>query len=151
MVRKILLAALLVLTTGCVHYHKELDTNPPFTAHRFRYYDVEINWQAVQGNDGVRVDGTVNNLRSDYLENMELTARLVDRQGKVLARQTYTDFSTDIPPGKPEPFRLEFNIAPGTQPALIRFSYYYWPIEAAPRFRGETGDTPVFGNFDAPP
>ncbi len=153
MVRKCIIAMLLVLTAaGCASYHKELDTNPPYSGHHFRYYDLEITWRSERQGDGVlRLAGTVNNLRSDYLWDMELTARLVDRDEKVFVRQTYDDFPTYLAPGKPEPFQMEFRLPPGTQPERIRFSYYYWPVEAPPRFRGEVGDIPVFGSFEALP
>ncbi|HEY4744148.1 MAG TPA: hypothetical protein VIH45_05770 [Desulfuromonadaceae bacterium] len=154
MVREILLLAAVLavaFTAGCTLYHKELDTNPAYSDHQFRYYDLEIAWRAEQTDGTLRLTGTVNNLRSDYLWDMELTSRLVGRDGKVFARQTYADFPTYLAPGKPESFRMEFRLVPGTQPERIHFTYNYWPVEAAPRFRGNVGDTPVFGSFDAPP
>ena len=143
---------LLVLTiAGCVGYHKELDDNPPYSAHHFRYYDLEINWRTErQGNGALLLTGTVNDLLSDYLWDVELTARLVDRYDKVLARQTYSDFPTYLAPGKPEPFRMEFRPAPGTHPDRIHFSYYYWRVEAPPHFRGDK-NAPSFGGFESPP
>lgn len=153
MVRMIvLLAALLVLAgAGCTPYHKQLDTNPAYNGHHYRYYDLEIAWLSEVKNDTLSIAGTVTDLRSDYLWDMELTSRLVGRDGKTFARQTYADFPTYLAPGKPEPFRMEFRLLPGAQPERIRFSYTYWPVEASPRFRGDVGDTPVFGGFEAPP
>lgn len=147
-----IVAILLVLTVaGCVGYHKELDNNPPYSAHRFRYYDLEIDWRTEHQGDGtLLLTGTVNDLRSDYLWDMELTARIVDRQGKVLSRHTFTDFPTYLAPGKPEPFRMEFTLAPGVQPERIHFSYYYWPFEAPPYFRGDK-NAPSFGGFESAP
>ncbi|HEX9079563.1 MAG TPA: hypothetical protein VF795_08245 [Desulfuromonadaceae bacterium] len=152
MVRMISLALMLMLTLGgCALYHKELDNNPPFSAHRFRYYDLEINWQMERQGDGAfRLAGTINDLLSEYLWDMELTARLIGPDGRVLARQTYTDFSTYVAPGKPESFRMEFGLPPGIQPERIHFSYYYWPIEAPPQFTGNK-NAPSFGSFDSPP
>lgn len=151
MVLKIIFTTALVLATvGCSVYHKELDGNPPFDAHQFRYYDLEINWRAERNDDVVRLAGTVSNLRSDYLWNLEVIARLMDQQGKVFARRIYDDFPTYFPPGKAEPFRLEFRLAPGAHLERIHFSYSYWPIEAPPSFRGEK-DAPSFGSFYSPP
>jgi len=144
------IALLLLVVAGCSVYHKELDGNPAFSSHRFSYYDVEIAWRSKGHGDKLQVAGTVRNLRSYYLRDFEITARLVDQQGKIFDRQTYADFSTYIPPGSKEPFRMEFHLPPGSQIKQIHFSYYYWLTEAAPQFRGNE-DVPTFGSFTALP
>ena len=151
MARLFMLAALLLLTTaGCAGYHKELDSNPAFSAHHFRYYDLEVDWQAERSDGAIRLSGTVSNLRSYFLQDLELTARLVNKQGKVFARESYADFPNYLPPGKAESFRLEIRIPAGMEAEQVHFSYYYWLAEAPPVFRGH-GDVPYFGNFVSPP
>lgn len=151
MTKHFLLAALLLLTTmGCAGYHKELDSNPAYSAHRFRYYDLQVDWRAVRDDGTIRLSGTVSNMRSFFLQDLELTARLVNEKGRVIARESYSDFPHYIPPGRSEPFRLEFHIPPGTQTDRVHFSYYYFLVEAAPEFRGRD-DNPHFGGFVSPP
>ncbi len=140
---------LLIIAPACSTYHKTLDVNPPFSPHRFGSYDVEITWQTERTADGIRLAGAVTNHRSYYLHDLELTARLIDDRGKVVARETYADFPTYIPPGKTEAFRLELHPAPGSAPQQVRFTYVYWLAEEPPAFRGY-GDAPYFVNFNSP-
>ena len=150
MTKRLIVAALLLLTVaGCAGYRKELDVNPPFAPHRFRSYDLEVIWQAEQGADGIHLAGTVVNRRDYFLHDLELTARLLDREGKVLARETYTAFPTYIPPGTDAPFRMKLRTPPG-KVERVRFSYVYWLTEAPPAFRGYD-DVPYFGSFVSPP
>ncbi len=144
----LLATLLLLLATACSTYRKELDSNPPFSSHRFRAYDLEISWQAEKTADGVRLVGAVTNRRSYYLHDLELTARLADERGRIVARETYADFPNFIPPGKTEAFQLELHPAPGSAPQQVRFTYVYWLAEEPPAFRGY-GDVPTFGNFNS--
>ncbi len=151
MAHRIIFWALLLLSVGgCASYRKELDANPPFTPHRFSSYDLEVAWKTEQSDGGLRLAGAVTNRRDYFLHDLELTARLVDREGKVLARETYTDFPTYVPPGKEAPFRMELRLPAGGAVERIRFSYVYWLAEPPPAFRGY-GDVPYFGSFDSPP
>ncbi len=146
---RIFLLVTIALFPACSIYHKELDQNPPFSSHRFRAYDVEITWQAERTTGGIRLAGTVTNRRSYYLHDLELTARLVDHQGKVVDRETYGGFPTYISPGKTEAFQLELHPTTGGLPQQIRFTYVYWLAEESPAFRGY-GDVPTFGSFNSP-
>jgi starvation-inducible outer membrane lipoprotein len=147
--RLMLAALLMVATAACSTYHKEIDGNPPFAPHHFRYYDLEVAWQSEQTGQGIRLTGTVTNHRSYYLRDLELTARLVDSHGKVLSRETFSDFPVYLSTGKTEPFRLEIRVPSGTAPERVRFTYVYWLTEEPPAFRGYD-DVPYFGNFDSP-
>lgn len=148
--RFMLVALLLLVTAGCATYHKELDGNPPFSAHRFSSYDLEVAWRTEQSGDAIKLAGTVTNHRTYFLRDLELTARLVDNEGKVIARETFTDFSTYLPSGKSEPFRMELRLPSGGRVERIHFSYVYWLAEAPPAFRGYD-DKPYFGSFTSPP
>lgn len=150
MVKRFLVTALLLLATAaCSSYHKEIDGNPPFAPHHFRYYDVEIAWRAEPTNDGVLLTGTVTNRRDYYLRDLELAARLMNERGVVLARADYAAFPHLIPPGNVAPFEMELRLPPNTRSEQVRFTYVYWLTEAAPELRGAE-DVPHFGSFDAP-
>lgn len=143
-------ALLLLISTACSTYHREMDRNPPFAPHHFRSYDLEVEWQSSQTGNGILLTGTVTNHRAFYLRDLELTVRIVDSRGKILARQTFTDFPIYIPSEKSEPFRMDMAVPSGTAPERVRFTYTYWLTEEPPAFRGYD-DTPYFGSFDAPP
>lgn len=150
MVRRFMIIALFVLTaTACTLYRKELDTNPPFAPHHFRYFDLQVDWRAERTATGVRLSGTVTNRRDYYLRFLELTARLLDEKGTIVARGTFSDFPTYLPPGKSEPFRLELPLPAGSTAERVHFTYVYWLVEAPPAFRGES-DKPDFGSFESP-
>ncbi|HZZ84039.1 MAG TPA: hypothetical protein VFE30_05840 [Anaeromyxobacteraceae bacterium] len=151
MAARFLIAALVLSTiTGCAHYRKELDDHPPFSEHSFRYHDVEVHWRAQDLGETLRISGTISNLRSFFLQDLELTARLVDSRGKVFARGTASDFPSYVSPSTTEPFELAISTPVGTKTERIRFSYFYWLAEGAPELRGHA-DVPHFGSFDSPP
>jgi len=148
-----IIAILLVLATAaCSTYRREFDANPPFSAHYYRNFDVEVAWQAERTSQDVRLSGTVTNHRYAYLRDLELTGLLLDGKGNVLARTTINDFPTYIPSGKAASFQMRFSVADGTTPARLRFRYTYLLAEEPPAVRGYGGydDTPHFGRFDAP-
>ena len=148
-----IIAILLVLATAaCTTYRREFDANPPFAPHYYRSFDVEVSWQAERAGQEVRLSGAVTNRRYAYLRDLELTARLLDEKGKILARETITDFPTYLPSGTAAPFRMHLRLPNGTTPARLRFNYTYLLTEEPPAVRGYGGydDIPHFGNFDAP-
>jgi hypothetical protein len=147
--RLILVTLLLLATAACSAYHKELDGNPPFASHHYRYHDLDVVWQSEQTGDGIRVTGTVTNRRNHYLRDLELTVRLLDSWGAFLAKNIAADFPTYVPPGKTVPFRMEFPLSPGAAPEWVRFTYVYWLAEEPPGFRGYD-EVPYFGNFNSP-
>jgi len=149
MTKRLIVATLILITASCSSYRKEIDDNPPFAPHHFRYYDVEITWRTEPTNDGVRLTGTVTNRRDYYLRDLELAARLMNERGVVLARTDYAAFPHLIPPGKAAPFEMELRLSPNTGSERVRFTYVYWLTEAAPELRGAE-DVPHFGSFDAP-
>lgn len=150
--RTIITILLLLATTACSAYRREFDANPPFAAHTVRSFDVEIAWQAEQRDGTIMLAGTVANRRSGYLRDLELTVRLLDDKGEVIARETVTDFPTYLPSGKSEPFHLGLHFPADRAPARLRFGYTYRLIEEPPAFRGDgdSGEVPRFGTFDAP-
>jgi len=150
--QSIIVIVLVLATAACSTYRREFDANPPFAAHYYRNFDVEVAWQAERTGQDLRLSGTVTNHRYAYLRDLELTGILMDEKGIVLARVTVDDFPTYIPSGKGTSFKMRFGIVDGATPARLRFRYTYLLAEEPPAFRGYGGydDVPHFGRFDAP-
>src|SRR6185369_81078 len=151
-VRTFIAILLLLAMAACSTYPREFDANPPFAPHYYRNFDVEVAWHAERTGQEIRLSGAVTNYRYAYLRDLELTARLLDDKGNVLARETVADFPNYIPSGKGAPFQMDLTLAEGTVPARLRFNYSYLLTEEPPAFRGygEYENIPHFGNFDAP-
>ncbi len=151
-VRYIIAILFLFVTAACSVHRKEFDANPPYAPHYFRGFDVEVVWQATRTGQDIRVSGSLINHRDAYLLDPELTVRLLNEKGSVLANETFSDFPRYVPSEKIEPFQMNLHFPNGTVPARLRFSYTYWLAEEPPAFRyGGYGDVPHFGHFDAPP
>ncbi|MGB9081392.1 MAG: hypothetical protein WCD00_08835 [Desulfuromonadaceae bacterium] len=150
--RTIIAMLLMLATAACSTYRREFDTNPPFASHYYRNFDVEVVWQTERTGQDVHLSGAVTNRRYAFLRDLELTARVVDEKGNVLARETINDFPTYIRSGEAAPFSMNLSLLGGTTPAQLRFNYTYFLAEEPPAFRGYGGydDIPHFGNFDAP-
>lgn len=140
---------MLVFLTACAAPVKELDANPPFSPHRYRYYDVEILWKSERTDDLIRIEGTVNNLRYYFLRDLELTAGLLDEQGEVLTRETYATFPTFIRTHETVPFRLELRVKPGQSPRRVKFSYTYLLADTYESYGYPRDDVPHFNSFES--
>jgi len=151
-VRTFIAILLLLATAACSTYRREFDANPPFAPHYYRNFDVEVAWQAERTGQDIRLSGAVANRRYAYLRDLELTVRLLDEKGNVLARRTSDDFPTYIPAGKDAHFHMLLSFPAGTTPARLRVNYTYFQAEEPPAVRGygEYDDIPHFGNFAAP-
>ncbi|MCM2356976.1 MAG: hypothetical protein NDI77_02425 [Geobacteraceae bacterium] len=142
-------AVILLLLAACATPRKELDTNPPFSSHYYRYYDLEILWKSARTDNVISIEGTVRNLRYYYLRDLELTASLLDDKGEVVAKETFASFPTLLDTSGSERFRLELRLKPGEAPRRIRFSYTYqladtYQLPGYPR-----GDVPRFNSFES--
>ena len=116
----------LLAATGCAVNHKELDSNPPFSAHRYSNDDLEITWRTENIDGNIRLTGAARNHSNYYFQDLELIARVMDSRGKVIAKESYLKFPDYLPPGKSEPFQLDFHLPPGNRVERILFSYLYW-------------------------
>jgi hypothetical protein len=102
-----------------------------------------------RNNNDILISGVVSNMRSYYLQRLQLTARLMNEQGKVIARGTYVTFPDYLAPGTPAPFLLEFHLPHGTLVKQVHFSYIYWVFNAEPAFRVYV-NVPRLGTFASP-
>src|SRR6185369_10280518 len=118
-VRTFIAILLLLAMAACSTYPREFDANPPFAPHYYRNFDVEVAWHAERTGQDIRLSGAVTNHRYAYMRDLELTARLLDEKGGVLARETLTDFPTYIPAGKAAPFHLNLRFPDGKAPARL--------------------------------
>ncbi len=148
MAKRFLVALLLIFCTGCSCM--EIDRNPPFSSHHFRSGDLEITWQAKREAEAVSVTGTVRDIRSYYLQDLELTVRLLNGKGKVIARGTYADFPDYLAPGKDAPFHLKLSIPSGEEAEHVHFSYLFWLAQGAPPALRVYEKVPISGNFASP-
>jgi hypothetical protein len=142
----------MLATAACSVHRREFDSNPPFSSHFYRSFDVEVAWQAERIGQNVRLSGTVTNRRYAFLRDLELKARLLDVEGKTVASEIIADFPTYIPAGRSEPFQMILTLPDGRTPVRLRFNYTYVLAEEPPAFRGYGGydGIPRFGTFDAP-
>ncbi len=151
-IRSIIVILLMLATAACSAYRRELDSNPPFSSHHYRSFDVAVAWQAERAGQDVRLSGTVTNNRFGFMRDLELKARILDAEGKTLARETIADFPAYIPSGKSESFNMNLTLPDGRTPVRLRFNYTYNLVEEPPAVGGYAGydHIPRFGTFDAP-
>lgn len=128
MLKNILLAAgFLFLLSACAAQHASLDANPAFSSHRYSSHELEILWKSEKTDAGIQIQGTVRNVRIDLPYNsLELTAKLLDENGKVLAKgnHVFLDRFTGS-----EPFSMDIPLAPKDMVRRVNFSYSYGTVE----------------------
>lgn len=118
---------ILLLLSACAVQHTNLDANPAFTSHRYSSSDLEVLWKSEKTENGVRVQGTLTNPRSDLPYNsLELTAKLLDDNGKVLAKGNHA-FPNRF--AGSEPFSMDIPLAQKELVSRIKFSYSYGTVE----------------------
>lgn len=128
MIKNILCAAgLLFILSACAVPKTNLDTNPAFSSHRYSSHDLEILWKSEKTDNGIRIAGTVKNVRADSPYNsLVLTAKLLDDNGRVLAQGNHTFPNRFV---GTEPFSMDIAPVPGDMVKRINFSYSYGTVE----------------------
>lgn len=107
------------------------DSNPPYTSHQFKNEDVDITWTSEKMASGVRIAGTVRNVRTERSYNfLTLSAKLFDESGKPLSKANLTfpnrmvgsePFAVEIPVGEPERVQeIKFTYSYGTDEDFFR-------------------------------
>lgn len=125
MLRNIFVATAIILSlSACAISQKQLDSNPAYSSHQYSSSDMDISWKSEKSDNALRIDGVVTNVRTNYAyENLELDATLIDDQGKVLAKQTYS--FTPLKLKGSEPFKMIIPLESSLQPERIKFNYKY--------------------------
>lgn len=125
MLKKLALAiGILSLITACAVSHVKQDANPAFSNHQFSNHELDISWKTENSDKGVRIDGTVKNVRPDLpYTSLQLTAKVLDETGKVLGTGTKSfdgrftgsePFSIEIPVQKESVKKIKFAYSYGT-------------------------------------
>lgn len=128
MLGKLALAiGILSLGTACAVPRTSLDTNPAFTSHQFGNHELAIAWKTETTDKGVRIDGTVKNVRPDLpYTSLQLTAKLLDESGRMLGKGT-KDFQGRFTGS--EPFSMEIPVPEKESVKKVNFSYSYGTTE----------------------
>ena len=117
-------AAILLILSACAGPRKELDANPAFSSHQYRYADLQVSWKSGKTDHTFHIEGVVNNPRPDVpIHYLDLTANLLDETGKIFAKQTNT---ISIAPFKDtQAFTMDIPLEKNELPTRIKFSYKY--------------------------
>ncbi len=128
MLSKLALAiGILSLVTACAVPRANLDTNPAFTSHQFANHELAVSWKTEPTDQGVRIDGTVKNVRPDLpYSSLQLTAKLLDERGNTLGKGT-KDFQGRFTGS--EPFSMEIPVPQKESVKKVNFSYSYGTTE----------------------
>lgn len=139
MLRKFALAVMLLSTmSACASTQTVQDVNPSFASHQFSNHELEITWKTQNTDQGVKIDGTVRNVRQNLpYTSLELTTKLLDDGGKVLGTGAKIFDGRFV--GK-EPFSIEVPLDRKESLKRINFSYSYG-----------TGEDFFRNNFDSVP
>lgn len=123
----LLVAGVLFLLSACAAQHATLDTNPAFSSHRYSSHELEVVWKSEKTETGIRIDGTVKNVRVDYPYNsLVLIAKLLDEKGNVLAKGNH--LFPDRFVGS-EPFSIDIPTVQSDRLKRISFTYSYGTVE----------------------
>lgn len=128
MLKKLVLAVgILSLITACAVSHVKQDSNPAFTTHQFSNHELDISWKSENSDKGVRIDGTVRNVRPDLpYTSLQLTAKLLDASGKVLGKGTKNFEGRFV---GSEQFTIEVPLPQKESVSRINFAYSYGTTE----------------------
>jgi hypothetical protein len=123
----VLCTGILLLLSACAVQNANLDTNPAFSSHRYTSHDLEVLWKSEKTATGIRIEGTVKNVRTELpFNSLELRAKLLDENGKVLARGNHVFLDRFV---GSEPFSMDFPLVQSDRLKRINFSYSYGTVE----------------------
>lgn len=142
--RFLALMTLLALMTGCAAADRS--TIPSNTyRNSYSFYDLLVSWETASDMGIVTISGTLKNQSYYYLRDPELTAVLIDAEGKAIAQDTFFFFPRQFALDEIAPFTIRLPVKEGQFPSRIRFTYRYRLAE-----EGMLG-TLRFHSFEAEP
>lgn len=142
--RFLALMTLLAIMTGCAAaYHSAIPSNTYRNSYSF--YDLLVAWETASDKGIVTISGTLKNQSYYYLRDPELTAVLLDDEGKAIAEGTFFFFPRQFALDEIAPFTIRLPVKEGQVPYRIRFTYRYRLAE-----EGVLG-SPRFHSFEAEP
>ncbi len=142
--RNIALTILFALMTGCATAERSSIPNRTYR-NSYAFYDLLISWETTSDKGSVTISGTMKNQSYYYLRDPELTAALLDVDGKIFAEGTFLFFPHQFALDEIAPFTIRIPVKEGQVPDRIRFTYRYRLAE-----EGEFG-SPRFHSFEAKP
>ncbi len=121
-------AVVLVLFTAC-HGYTPPRYDPALYPRTSKFYDLTWFWKTEKGAGAYAIEGFAKNTRYGYIRDLELTAALLDGEGKRLSETRFFFFPGPMAMDDMEPFTLSLPFKPGEKPAKIRFTYQYRLVE----------------------
>jgi hypothetical protein len=96
---------MLFLLTAC-HGYSSPRFDPALYPRTHPFYELTYFWKVVKTDSAITIQGFAKNIRFAYVEELELTATLLDDSGKSLSEATFFFFPNQIPMDGMEPFTL---------------------------------------------
>jgi len=143
----IMLAALVISLAGCASYQnldrQRLESLPQ----RYVQFDAVLAWEIRSTGDKILIDGEFQNVRYDYMEDIELWVSALDPAGHTLARASDFLFGRPLERDHITPFSVSLPSS-AAQASKLRFTYKYRSREGTSQF-GE-GRMPWTQSFEVP-
>jgi len=116
---------------ACCHAYVPPQSLPENCTFNHLTFDLRFCWKVVRGPGGFTVPGYVTNSRYDAISGLELTATLLDDQGKPLGEASYFVIPPQLQIDETSPFTLVIPVTSAARPAQIKFLYRYRLAERA--------------------
>lgn len=136
-----LIAASLFLLAACHGYvaPRDLLENCPNIR---KSYDLTLCWKIARSAAGFTITGYAVNTRFSYIEGLELTATILDEQGRTLGEATNFFIPNLIAMDDTAPYSMAVPLRAEEKPARIKFFYRYGLTKL------DNGGTPNFSSFE---
>src|SRR6266568_575501 len=139
---KVLCLALLLSGAACTGYVMPRYTPQEYPT-SYRSYDLTLFWKSTRQPGSLTIEGFVRNTRYAYLQDLELSATLLDATGRELGRKGFLFPQTRIAVDDTLPFDLTISLKQGDEPKRVRFFYKYRVAEH------DYDSTPYVYDFEA--
>lgn len=91
----------------------------------YNAFDINVIWKNSIKNNRVYVTGKVKNNYVYTIRNLEITARGIDKDGKIICTGNYDFFPEDIPPGEVREFTIEFLCKEPIEKITFFYRHYF--------------------------
>lgn len=140
--RHVAMLTFLLFMTGCATTEQAVIPGPAYP-NSHTSYDMLFAWKTTWDNTDITISGTMKNQSYYYITEPELTAAILDREGKIIAQGAFIFFPHQMALDETAPFAIRIPFPGGQPPYRIRFTYRYRLAE-----EGRSG-APRFHSFDA--
>ena len=121
---KILLAAIMIIISGCatvVNINQERFNTLP---QHYSQFDLKIAWQTKTTDSGINIDGLVKNVRYFEMNDVEVWVSVLDGSGKTLGRSTSFFIPSSLRENEIASFNLSVPVRANAGTKL-QFTYRY--------------------------